>query len=73
MTPDGLPVIERAPEIEGLIIAAGFSGHGFCTGPITGQLISELVRGEEPLLPLHAFRRERFASPSESATAELYG
>jgi sarcosine oxidase subunit beta len=73
MTPDGLPVIERTPEIEGLVIAAGFSGHGFCLGPITGRLICELVKGEEPSLPLHPFRRERFDGMAESAATELYG
>jgi sarcosine oxidase subunit beta len=73
MTPDGLPVIERSPEIEGLAIAAGFSGHGFCLGPVTGQLICELVKGEEPSLPLGPFRRARFAGMTASARPELHG
>jgi sarcosine oxidase, subunit beta len=73
MTPDGLPVIERCPEVEGLVIAAGFSGHGFCLGPITGQLVGELVAGQEPSLPLAPFRRERFASQSGKAPVELHG
>lgn len=60
MTPDGLPVIEAAAEIEGLVIAAGFSGHGFGIGPVTGQLVRDLVLGRPPNLPLDAFKRSRF-------------
>lgn len=73
MTPDGLPVIERTPEIEGLVIAAGFSGHGFCLGPITGRIIAELVTQGESSLPLEPFRRERFAGLAGVAATELYG
>ncbi len=43
LTPDALPVIERSPEVDGLIIAAGFSGHGFCLGPVTGQILADLA------------------------------
>jgi len=73
MTLDALPVIDRPPEIEGLVIAAGFSGHGFCLGPITGQLICQLVNGEAPSLPLRPFRLARFTGSTETAATELYG
>lgn len=73
MTPDGLPVIERAPEIEGLVIAAGFSGHGFCLGPVTGRIICELIAHGRSYLPIEAFSRARFASTSGIAKAELHG
>ncbi len=73
LTPDGLPVIERAPEVEGVVIAAGFSGHGFCLGPITGQLVRELITTGTPSLPLGGFRRARFAGPGRPAPAELHG
>ena len=42
MTPDALPIIERSPEIDGLVIATGFSGHGFCLGPVTGRILPAL-------------------------------
>ena len=61
MTPDALPVIERTPEYDGLVVAAGFSGHGFCLGPITGKIIADLVLRGEPTLPIEPFRRSRFA------------
>lgn len=61
LTPDALPVIERAPEIAGLVIAAGFSGHGFGIAPMTSLLLRDLALGDAPRLPLDAFRRSRFA------------
>jgi sarcosine oxidase, subunit beta len=73
VTPDALPVIERAPEVEGLIIAAGFSGHGFCLGPITGQLICELVTKGTPSLSLDAFQRARFSGDAGATQAQLHG
>lgn len=60
MTPDGIPIIGPAPGIGGYILATGFSGHGFCLGPIVGQLLSELVVDGRPSLPLDDFRLDRF-------------
>jgi sarcosine oxidase, subunit beta len=61
LTPDELPVIERAPEVEGLIVAAGFSGHGFCLGPVTGRIVADLALGRAPALPLAPFALARLA------------
>jgi len=72
MTPDGLPVIERSAAVDGLVIAAGFCGHGFCLGPTTGQIICELTTMASSTLPLEPFRLDRF-SGSASAPAELHG
>jgi len=65
-TPDALPVIERAPEIDGLIIAAGFSGHGFCLGPVTGEIIRDLTTEGRTAHPIAPFRRARFAELAET-------
>jgi sarcosine oxidase, subunit beta len=73
MTADALPVIEASPEVEGLVIAAGFSGHGFCLGPVTGQLIAELVTGQPPSLPIDPFRRARLDGRSAAAVPTLHG
>lgn len=73
MTPDALPVIERSPEIDGLVLAAGFSGHGFCLGPITGQIIRELVVDGRASLPIEPFRSERFATIHAQEAATLHG
>lgn len=70
MTPDALPVIERVPEYDGLVVAAGFSGHGFCLGPVTGRILAELALRGETSLPIEPFRRARFAKTA-MATPEV--
>lgn len=44
MTSDHNPVIGEHPELEGFILANGFSGHGLMLSPATGKIVSELVR-----------------------------
>lgn len=73
MTPDGLPVLDRIDAVQGLVVTAGFSGHGFCLGPITGQIAAELVQGKAPSLPLAPFRWDRFLEGAETSTPELFG
>ncbi len=59
--PDELPVFGEVPALSGLVIATGFSGHGFGMGPITGRLMAELIAEGRPSLDLGGFRFERFA------------
>jgi glycine/D-amino acid oxidase-like deaminating enzyme len=66
-TPDAVPVIERLAEPAGLVVATGFSGHGFALGPGAGWLAAELAAGEEPAVDLRPYRLARFA---EGATHE---
>ncbi len=61
LTPDALPVIDRAPGLDGLIVAAGFSGHGFGIGPATGEILRDLARGEQPGLSIESFAFDRTA------------
>ena len=61
MTPDLLPVIGPVAARPGLILATGFSSHGFAMGPVVGKLIAELAGGGRPSLNLSPFRFERFA------------
>jgi glycine/D-amino acid oxidase-like deaminating enzyme len=63
VTPDWNPVISRTP-VDGLIIAAGFSGHGFKIAPSVGTLIADLVIdgvSSDPGIPEIDFRLTRFA------------
>jgi len=71
MTPDALPVIDAPGGPAGLVIAAGFSGHGFCLGPVTGQIVRDLALGRAPALPIAPFALARFAGragPAEPVT-----
>jgi len=60
-TPDDLPVLGRDPQIEGLFYATGHFRNGILLTPITGILMSELLNGRAPFLPLDDFRPDRFA------------
>ncbi len=60
VTPDSNPVIDHVKTIPGLIVATGFSGHGFGTGPAAGQLAADLVMGVEPLIDPSPYRFDRF-------------
>lgn len=73
MTPDALPIIERVPDIDGLIVAAGFSGHGFCLGPITGEILRDLVTHGTTAYPIAPFRRDRIAQIVGVADTTLHG
>jgi glycine/D-amino acid oxidase-like deaminating enzyme len=60
-TPDLLPIIDRSSKLPGLVIASGFSGHGFGLGPGSGKLISQIVRNETPYCDIAPFAVDRFA------------
>lgn len=75
MTPDALPVLDRVDGIEGLFVAAGFSGHGFGIGPVVGELLADRVLGRAPALDLEAFRFDRFGAAAQAPCSplELHG
>lgn len=58
--PDEIPILDRAPNIENFFLVTGFSGHGFCLGPIVGRLISEWIVEGKPSLDMDHFRWTRF-------------
>lgn len=63
VTPDWNPVISTTG-IDGLLVAAGFSGHGFKIAPAVGRLVADLVtegRSRDPRIPETDFRLARFA------------
>ena len=59
--PDEIPAIGPVPGIDGLVVATGFSGHGFGIGPAAGKVAAELATGRTPAVDLAAFRPDRFA------------
>jgi glycine/D-amino acid oxidase-like deaminating enzyme len=59
--PDLVPVLGEVPGLRGLVLATGFSGHGFAMGPIAGRLVSELIVDGKPSLDITGFRFSRFA------------
>lgn len=57
---DHVPVISQVEEVPGLILACGFTGHGFGISPTAGLLLSQMAVGEETALNIKDFRYDRF-------------
>ncbi|RIY02610.1 FAD-binding oxidoreductase [Aureimonas flava] len=49
-TPDGVPAIGELAAVPGLVMAAGFSGHGFGIGPGAGHLVADIVTARAPIV-----------------------
>lgn len=60
-TPDNNGLIGEAQHVGRFIYATGFSGHGFLLAPAIGEVLTSLVRGEEPFVDVSAFDAKRFA------------
>jgi len=75
LTPDAQAIIGRIDEIEGLYVAAGFSGHGFKLAPAVGIGVAEMMRDE----PVSSFEEEFFApgrlrdTDTSSARVQAFG
>lgn len=57
---DKVPVISPVSEVPGLILACGFSGHGFGIAPAVGTVLSQLALHEPTAVDLHELRYDRF-------------
>ncbi|HKY50700.1 MAG TPA: FAD-binding oxidoreductase [Candidatus Limnocylindria bacterium] len=72
MTPDDHPVVGRIPGVDGLYIAAGFSGHGFMHAPATAQLVvEEMLDGRAHTLDIGDLSLDRFVSGRRPFTATV--
>jgi len=61
VTPDGLPIIGRDPELRGLWYATGHGRNGILLAGLTGVLMAQLINGETPSHDLQRFAPDRFA------------
>ena len=60
MTTDGLPVIDRPPGFDNVMIAAGHNMLGLTLGPVTGKLVAELLSGDPPHVDPAPYSISRF-------------
>jgi len=60
VTPDAMPVMDAVPNVPGLFLASGFSGHGFGIGPAAGEAMAQLVQGKQTTVDLKPFRYDRY-------------
>ena len=70
-TPDHNSVLGPPQNVEGLMLANGFSGHGFMHAPAVGQLITEWIVDGRPSLDLTPLRLERFAEQKATVEANV--
>lgn len=63
--PDVVPIVDRVPQITGLILATGMSGHGFGIGPGFGRLIAKMAAGKPTGHAMARFRFSRFSDGSK--------
>lgn len=59
-TPDGLPVIDRAPGFDNLFLACGHFRNGVLLAPATGKLVSEWIATDAAPEELAPFQASRF-------------
>ncbi|MGD0975967.1 MAG: FAD-binding oxidoreductase [Candidatus Korobacteraceae bacterium] len=59
-TLDLLPIIGEVGDVEGYLLATGFSGHGFALAPSVGALLAEFILTGKTSIPLHQLSPQRF-------------
>ena len=71
MTPDGIPIIDHAPGLDGLILVVGMCGQGFMMGPGVARNVTSMICDGKSTLPeeVHStfrYNRDFYASKKES-------
>ena len=60
VTPDWNPVLGRLPDVSGLVVGYGFSGHGFKLSPAVGRILAQEALGITTDIELAPYALERF-------------
>lgn len=59
ITPDAQGIVGET-EVGGFYLDLGWSGHGFQLAPVVGQIMAEIVSGEEPIIDVDCLSIRRF-------------
>lgn len=59
-SPDGLPYVGRTKEYRNLTLATGHAMMGFTLGPVTGQLVKEIIMEESTSLNIEKLSANRY-------------
>src|SRR6185437_11616389 len=74
LTPDGQPILDRLPGLEGVFCAAGFGSDSFLLSPSVGQIMAQWVVentvGDLDLTPFGLARFAEIAAPPEAEGVE---
>jgi D-amino-acid dehydrogenase len=60
VTPDGLPYVGRSGKYANLTVAAGHAMMGVTLGPVTGEIVAELLSGKAPRFDMPLLSPDRF-------------
>ena len=60
VTPDWNPVLGNVPDVSGLVVGFGFSGHGFKLSPAVGRVLAQQALGLPTDVSLLSYALERF-------------
>lgn len=61
MTPDSVPIIDRTPAMDNVLIAAGHNMLGVSMAPATGKLVAELLTKQSPHVDASRYSLSRFS------------
>lgn len=64
-TPDSTQYIGEVPSVPGLFVITGFSGNGLTTAPASGELVAQMIAGEQTTVDPSIYRLNRFTDGSE--------
>jgi sarcosine oxidase subunit beta len=71
VTPDDQPILGRLPQIDGLFVCAGFSGHGLMHGPASGLVLAEeILDGRATTIDIDPLRWSRFRAGAAAVAGE---
>lgn len=59
-SPDGLPYIGRTRRADNVLVATGHAMMGVSLAPGTGRIITDLIAGREPAVPIELYRPDRY-------------
>ncbi|PXX29874.1 FAD-binding oxidoreductase [Arenibacter sp. ARW7G5Y1] len=59
VSPDGLPYIGKCSSLKNLTIATGHAMMGWSLGPVTGQLVSEIISDKKTSMDINGFSPNR--------------
>ncbi len=69
--PDGMPILDRHPALEGFVVAGGHEGDGICLAPVTGHKLAGAITGAIGWDELAPFRMTRFPNIVSEANPEF--
>lgn len=64
---DEVPVLGRVDGVDGLIVATGFSGHGFALSPAVGEAIAGLILTGESPIDISQLGLDRFSGETDAS------